>query len=143
LWFDIGREFTEVWHHGSQIRDAVGAGAFADAAWLRAVLRIAMHALPHAYRDVSGRPGLSIAIRVTGRASDTWLLQYRAGGWEIDDGDSGEPDATVTLSDEVAWRLLFNALSPDQARAQARVEGDPALALPLFEARAALVTPRT
>ena len=24
---DIGREFTEVWHHGAQIRDAVGAGA--------------------------------------------------------------------------------------------------------------------
>src|SRR5262245_1551950 len=29
-WLDIGREFTEVWHHGAQIRDAVGAGPFAD-----------------------------------------------------------------------------------------------------------------
>ncbi len=27
-WLDIGREFTEVWHHGSQIREAVGAGPF-------------------------------------------------------------------------------------------------------------------
>jgi uncharacterized protein (TIGR03083 family) len=24
-WLDIGREFTEIWHHGSQIREAVGA----------------------------------------------------------------------------------------------------------------------
>src|SRR5216683_2331872 len=46
-WLDIGREFTEVWHHGSQIRDAVGAGPFSDARWLRAVLQIAMHVLPH------------------------------------------------------------------------------------------------
>src|SRR5262249_15968254 len=29
-WLDIGREFTEVWHHGSQIRDALGAGPFPD-----------------------------------------------------------------------------------------------------------------
>jgi len=28
-WLDIGREFTEVWHHGSQIRDAV-ISYFAD-----------------------------------------------------------------------------------------------------------------
>lgn len=64
-WLDVGREFTEVWHHGSQIREAVGAGPFPDAGWLRSVLEIAMHAVPEAYREVPGRPGLSMAIRIT------------------------------------------------------------------------------
>jgi uncharacterized protein (TIGR03083 family) len=138
-WLDIGREFTEVWHHGSQIRDAVGAGPFSDARWLRAVLQIAMHALPHAYRGVVGRPGLSVAIHVTGGAFGRWTLQYRDGGWDVDEGDPIEPATTVTMTDEVAWRLLFNALSLPQAQSLVRAAGDAALALPLLRARSVIV----
>jgi uncharacterized protein (TIGR03083 family) len=138
-WLDIGREFTEVWHHGSQIRDAVGAGPFSDARWLRAVLEIAMHALPAAYREVPGRPGLSVAIHVTGAAPGTWTLQHRDGRWDVDEGDASEPTATVTMSDEVAWRLLFNALSLTQAQSLIRVAGDAALARPLLGARSVIV----
>ena len=141
-WLDIGREFTEVWHHGSQIRDAVGAGPFSDPAWLRAVLQIAMHALPHAYRGVPAAPGASMAIRVTGRAPGTWTLRSRDSGWDIDEGDAIDPMTIVTLSDEVAWRVLFNALAPDDARAQVRVEGDPALALRFLRTRALVVQAR-
>jgi uncharacterized protein (TIGR03083 family) len=138
-WLDIGREFTEVWHHGSQIRDAVGAGPFSDARWLRAVLQIAMHALPEAYRDVPGRPGLSVAIAITGGASGTWSLQYRNGGWDAGEGGPIEPTTTATMSDEVAWRLFFNALALPQAQSLVRVTGDAALALPLLRARSVIV----
>ena len=139
LWLDIGREFTEVWHHGSQIRDAVGAGPFADARWLLAVLQIAMHAVPEAYRDVPGRPSLSIAIHVTGRASGTWTLHYGDGQWDVDEGDAIEPAATATMPDEVAWRLFFNALSMNQARSLVSVTGDDALAGPLLRTRSVIV----
>ena len=37
-WFDIGREFTEVWHHQAQIRMAVGADGLPDPRFLAAVL---------------------------------------------------------------------------------------------------------
>jgi len=138
-WLDIGREFTEVWHHGSQIRDAVGAGPFSDARWLRAVLQIALRALPHAYRDVPGHPGLSVVIHITGGASGTWTLQYRDHGWDVDEGDLIEPTTTATMSDEVAWRLFFNALSLPQAQSLVRVAGDAALALPLLHTRSVMV----
>ena len=138
-WLDIGREFTEVWHHGSQIREAVGAGPFSDAGWLRAVLQIALHALPHAYRDVPGRPGLSVAIHITGSVSGTWALRHRDRGWDIDEGDLIEPTMTATMSDEVAWRLFFNALSLPQAQSLVHLAGDTALALPLLRARSVIV----
>jgi uncharacterized protein (TIGR03083 family) len=139
-WLDTGREFTEVWHHGSQIRDAVGAGPFSDARWLRAVLQIALHALPDAYRDMPGRPGLSIAIQITGAASGRWTLQYRDdGGWDVDEGDLIEPTTTATMADEVAWRLFFNALSLPEAQSVVHLAGDAALALPLLRARAVIV----
>src|SRR3954447_22408603 len=41
-WFDLGREFTEHWHHQAQVRDAVGAAPLRDPAWLHAVLLIAL-----------------------------------------------------------------------------------------------------
>jgi uncharacterized protein (TIGR03083 family) len=138
-WLDIGREFTEVWHHGSQIRDAVGAGPLSDARWLRAVLEIAMHAVPEAYRDVPARPGVSIAIHVTGRASGTWTLNHRDGRWDVDQGDAVAPAATATMSDEVAWRLFFNALSVEQARSLVSVAGDAALGHPLLRTRSVIV----
>jgi uncharacterized protein (TIGR03083 family) len=138
-WLDIGREFTEVWHHGSQIRDAVAAGPFSDARWLRAVLEIAMHVLPEAYRDVPGRRGLSIAIQITGAASGTWTLHFRDSGWDVDEGNPIEPTTTATMSDEAAWRLFFNALPRTQAQSLVRVAGDPELARPLFAARSVIV----
>jgi hypothetical protein len=138
-WLDVGREFTEVWHHGSQIRDAVGAGPFPDAGWLRSVLEIAMHAVPETYREVPGRPGLSMAIRITGRAHGTWALHHRDGRWDIDEGDAVDPAATATMADEVAWRLLFNALPVSQALSLVSVRGDGALARPLLRARSVIV----
>jgi uncharacterized protein (TIGR03083 family) len=138
-WLDTGREFTEVWHHGSQIREAVGAGPFSDARWLRAALQIALHALPFAYRDVPGRSGVSVAITITGGASGTWTLQHRDSGWDVDEGGLTEATTAVTMSDETAWRLFFNALTLPQALSLVRMTGDAALALPLLRARSVIV----
>jgi uncharacterized protein (TIGR03083 family) len=141
LWLDIGREFTEAWHHGSQIREAVGAGPFTDARWLRAVLEIALHALPHAYRGVPGREGAAIAIAITGRSPGTWTLHYRGGAWDIDEGQLVAPVATATMSDEVAWRLFFNALSVQEAESQIRLDGDTTFTRALLHARSVVVGP--
>jgi uncharacterized protein (TIGR03083 family) len=138
-WLDIGREFTEVWHHGAQIRDAVGAGPFSNPEWLRAVLRIAMHVLPHAYRGLTAPQGTSITVRVTGPASGAWTLRRDQERWLADERDAADASATLTIADEAAWRLFFNALAGADSAAVVRVEGDPALARPLLQARAVIV----
>jgi uncharacterized protein (TIGR03083 family) len=142
LWFDIGREFTEVWHHGAQIREAVGAGPYSDPRWLRAVLEIALRALPHAYRDVPGHAGVSVAIAITGRVPGAWTLTYGSGAWELEEGrpaSSAAPAATATMTDETAWRLFFNAIPVHDAQSLVHVNGDAALALPLLRARSVIV----
>ena len=138
-WLDIAREFTEVWHHGAQIRDAIGAGPFSDPQWLRAVLQIAMHAMPHAYRSVAAPSGATIAIRTSGPASCEWTLTRHSGAWIVDEGAGATPTAIVTMTDETAWRLFFNALSPSEIDARVRVEGDPALAGPVLRTRSVIV----
>src|SRR5258705_101396 len=140
-WLDIGREFAEVWHHGSQIREAVGAGPFRHPSWLGDVLRISMHALPHAWRGVQP-PGedASVVIEVTGRAPGTWTLRRAGHAWDIDEGGSATPAATIAMSDETAWRLLFNALSRDAAAASIALGGNIDLARPILDLAKQMLT---
>jgi uncharacterized protein (TIGR03083 family) len=138
-WLDIGREFTEVWHHGAQIRDAVGAAPFSETRWLHDVLALAMHAIPHAYRHVRPEADQSLVVAIQGGSGGSWTLRARASGWEMDEGSQLDPSARVTMSDEVAWRLFFNALPLSAAPSVIRVEGDRALAAPLLHVRSVIV----
>ncbi|HST58861.1 MAG TPA: maleylpyruvate isomerase N-terminal domain-containing protein, partial [Longimicrobium sp.] len=41
-WMDVGREYTERWHHQQQIRDAVGQPGLTGARWMRPVLELSL-----------------------------------------------------------------------------------------------------
>ena len=138
-WFDIGREFTELWHHQEQIRLAVGATSLTDPRFLHAVLEIAVRGLPHAYRNVGGAEGDAITIDATGPAGGQWTLQYSSSGWKILAGTPPTPTTRVWMLDDNAWRLLFNALKGDAARAAVQIEGRADLAEPLIAARSVIV----
>jgi hypothetical protein len=60
-------------------------------------------------------------------------------GWEMKEGGRVDADAKVTMSDDVAWRLFFNALPQSSAASVIRIEGDDALAAPLLRVRSVVV----
>jgi uncharacterized protein (TIGR03083 family) len=138
-WFDIGREFTELWHHQAQVRLAVGALSLAAPRYLRAMLEIALRGLPHAFRHLETEQGSAVVIAVHGPAGGMWTLVREANRWVLLTGCPGKANASVRVSDENAWRLLFNALTPSQALAAIEIEGDATLTRPLFSARSVIV----
>jgi hypothetical protein len=153
-WFDIGRDYTERWHHQMQIRDAVGAPGLLEARWLLPLLDLSMRALPRAYARVATGGDVSVTLRVGSVASDpeaAWTLRRLTAahtpdadpqgqpGWQLWRGALPDATTTVRLDAETAWRLLYNAMPAADARQRAVVEGDPALADPLFAARAVMV----
>ena len=138
-WFDIGREFTELWHHQAQVRDAVGAPVSPRPEWLHAVLLIALRGLPHAYRDVPAAAGQRLTIQVTGAAGGVWTLRRDEARFRLWSGEEAGEAARVTLSDDTAWRVLFNALPRGRAEAIVTRSGDPALSAPLLRARSVIV----
>ena len=144
-WFDVAREYTEHWHHQAQIRDAVGAPGLLSRRWLHPLLDASVRALPHAYRhvgDIGAPEGGAVVLDVTGEAGDTWTLLRRAAGWELFQGESsvaGPALCRLTLSGDTAWRLLYNALSPEEAGKRVEVTGDRALAGPLLRTRSVMV----
>ena len=137
-WFDIGREFTELWHHQQQIRLAVDAPSLDDARYLRAVLEIAMRGLPHAFREAPAAAGQTVVVDVTGTAGSQWTLLRDDERWILRAGASGEPTTVIRLDDDTAWRVLFNALSADDPQ-QVEISGDRSLAALFLRARSVIV----
>lgn len=137
-WFDVGREFTELWHHQQQIRMAVGVSSIPDPRFLHAVLEIAVRGLPHAFRNCDAADGDTITMEVTGAAGGEWTL-VREAGWQVMAGAPPAPTTRVRISDDGAWRLLFNALKNDEARGVVRVDGRAELAGPFLAARSVVV----
>ena len=139
-WFDIGREFTELWHHQMQIRLAVGAPPLDDPRYLKAVLDISMRALPHSYRDIEAPAGATLVLEVSGPAGGVWTLSREDHQWTLWRGRMDQvPSAHVELSDDSAWRLLYNALTPTDAASAIRIEGDSELTDPLVRVRSIVI----
>jgi len=137
-WFDIGREFTELWHHQMQVRMAVGAAPLDDPRYLKAVLDLSVRALPHAYRDVAAGDGTTIVVHVDGASGGTWTLMRDGDRWTLATGHADRTDAKIAMSDDQAWRLLYNAL-PAAESAQIVIEGRGDLAAPFLRARSIVI----
>lgn len=138
-WFDIGREYTERWHHQMQIRDAVGAPLLLERRWLRPLLDLSVRALPRAYESVAADQGTAIVFEVTGTDRDSWSLIRNEGGWNVFRGAAPDPAAAVRADPDTSWRLLYNALPPEAAAKRIAIEGDAALAAPLLSTRSVMV----
>jgi uncharacterized protein (TIGR03083 family) len=135
-WFDIGREYTERWLHQQQIREAVGAPPLSARKWLHPALDIFIRALPFTYTEVSSPAGQSVRIDIQGEAGGVWTLVRAADGWHLFTGSDGSPSATVSLSQDAAWKLFSKGLTPDQARRSINIDGDLRLGQPMLGALA-------
>jgi len=138
-WFDIGREFTELWHHQEQIRMAVGADGLADPQYLHAVIDIAMRGLPHAFRDVPAETGDTVSIDISGASGGRWTLQRDQDRWSLWCGAAPSATARIQMDDRSAWKLLFNALSKSDAERTVRIEGKIDLGQALLRARSIVI----
>ena len=138
-WMDVGREYTERWHHQMQIRDAVGAPGLLDERWLRPLLDLSVRALPRTCAGVEAAVGTAVAFEVDGDGDLAWSVVREEDGWRVYRGAAADAAARVRVDADAAWKLLFNALPADQARARVSVAGDPRLAEPLLAARSVMV----
>jgi uncharacterized protein (TIGR03083 family) len=138
-WFDIGREFTELWHHQRQIRIAVGADDLDDPRYLGAVIDVALRGLPHAFRDVPAEAGQTVAIDITGASGGQWALCGDGERWALFRGGAQPITARIRLSDEAAWKLLFNGLSVNEAGRVVIVDGPAQFGRAFLRARSVIV----
>ena len=129
-WFDTARELTERWHHQQQIRDAIGRPPLYDLQYFKPVIDTFLRALPYAYRNAAASDGtrITFAVRDVTRCS----IVKDSGKWTLDCSSNGNSTTTVGMTGDTAWRLFTKGLGRDEARRRSEIEGNAALAEPLF-----------
>jgi uncharacterized protein (TIGR03083 family) len=142
-WMDIGREYTERWHHQMQIRDAVGAPLLLEPRWTTPMLEISVRALPYAYAEVEATAGTCVTVEITsdlpGASEIHYTIARARDRWTLHRGSAPGAAATVRLDVDTAWRLFFNALSRNDAAARVTRRGEDHLTGPILAARAVMV----
>jgi uncharacterized protein (TIGR03083 family) len=138
-WMDIGRDYTERWHHQAQIRDATGRPRLLSPQWAEPLLEFSVRTLPHAYAGVKARTSTVVTLRVEGDTPGSWSLIRADDRWDIFRGAPEHSDALVRCDTDDAWRLFYNALPPAAVTERIRVEGDAALAQHLLRARSVIL----
>jgi uncharacterized protein (TIGR03083 family) len=138
-WTDVGREFTERWHHQMHIRDAVGAPGLKSRRWIEPILRLSVLALRRSYARVAAEPGTTVVLRVSGSWRHEWSMVRGPHGWDLLDGAGARPDAAVSMDAQSAWRSFFDFCSVAETRARTDVQGDVALAEPILRARSVMI----
>jgi uncharacterized protein (TIGR03083 family) len=138
-WMDTGREYTERWHHQMQIRNAVGAEGLFERRWLHPVLELSVRAFRRTYDGVPAAEGTAVVFEVVGDEDYVWSVIRDAGGWTVMRGRSPHAAASLRADPDTAWKLLYNALSPDAARERVVITGDRSLAEPMLGARSVMV----
>jgi hypothetical protein len=86
-----------------------------------------MHALPHTLRDIARPAGTCLRVTITGRAGGEWLAVREADRWALGMDPARPADASVTLDQDTAWRVVTKGLTPAGAQGLATIEGDPEL----------------
>ena len=91
------------------------------------------------YSGLPAADGLALTLHVDGAAGGDWTLAGETGRWILHAGEPAVASTRVRMTDDVAWRLLFNALPERDARSAVAVEGRVNLAEPLLNARSIVI----
>ncbi|WP_157472704.1 hypothetical protein [Frankia sp. EAN1pec] len=137
VWLGIGRDFTEHWVHGRQIRAAVGAPGLDDDYYLGTVLRVFIWGLTYHYRSKTG-PDIDLVIEFTGETAGVWTLQRRSESWDLTESRVSAASTLVRMPATVAWRLFTGALSDRELKLIERT-GDLDFADHLLAARSIII----
>jgi uncharacterized protein (TIGR03083 family) len=123
-WFDIGREYTEHWHHQQQIRDAAEKSLLLERKWFHPLADICMRALPHHYANVTATDGATVSFAIGAGEGGEWSLVRESNRWQLLQGVTPDATSTVATDADTAWRIFFKGLRREEALARVTIRGD-------------------
>jgi uncharacterized protein (TIGR03083 family) len=133
VWLDVAREYTERWVHQQHVRDAVGRPGLKEPLWFAPVLETFVYALPRAFEDIETAADASVRLVISGDAGGRWVARKSGDAWTLAEDDDFVATASVTMDQEIAWRLFTKGIAKDDAMRASRIEGTPELGARVFE----------
>lgn len=134
-WFDIAREYTEVWHHQMQIRLALDKPLLLDPKFTEPLYDTFMRGLPFLYKDFAEyEAGYKINICITGTLNRWWTLEKQGDSWVLINGLFELINTSVELSDDIAWQIFTNTdREKEKYKSIIKIRGEEKIGLRLLE----------
>lgn len=127
-WFHIAREYTEKFLHQQQIRDAVGIPGLMTKELFLPFIDIMMYGMLPTYKEVAAENGTYIRIVISSEIGGCWNLCKENDNWCFIKDPLKQPDATLEIEPDDAWKLFSKGMSPLEALPKVKISGDIALA---------------
>lgn len=124
VWLDIAREYTEVWTHLAQIREATGRNLVDAPRFFSPVVWTFAHGIPHALRGDHRPPGTVLRIIVYGDVGGEWCVGREGDRWRILPTTPADVNASVAVDAVVLWRLATKGIDPSAVRPLMDINGD-------------------
>lgn len=134
-WFDIAREYTEIWHHHMQIRIAVNKPLLMDIRYIESLYDTFMLALPHHYRDMTDySEGELLKVIISGNLNKSWMIMKEKAGWILTENNKIEVNNTVHISADDAWMIFTNTdRNKEKYRSKITITGDKKLGVSILD----------
>jgi uncharacterized protein (TIGR03083 family) len=134
----LARELTEFWMHHQHICEGAGIESLKTRRYLHPVLTAFVHALPRTYEGVEASNNTTVCFAVTGEAADRWYLIREKDAWNLYADTRLPPAATVTMSDDTAWRMFTKGIDLAELKQRTQLEGNKMLGAVLLNTVAIL-----
>lgn len=132
-WMHLAREYSEKWHHQQQIRDAIGKDGIMNREFFYPAMATFFFALPHTFKRVEAPEGTVVHAHITGDAGGDWYLQKKSESWQFAKSTADEISASVTIPQEVSWKLFSKSLRPAEVISKITITGDQKLGKKVLE----------
>lgn len=123
-WFHIAREYTEVFVHQQQIRDAVGDNGLLNSELYHPFLDVFMKALPYTYRDTIAAENTLVKVTVKGKGQGDWFLKKTNSDWKMVQDEDSNIAAEATIDGNVAWKLFSRSVRKEDIKGSYEIKGD-------------------
>ncbi len=134
-WLDIGRDYTEKWHHTQQIFEAVNKPTTIMVPHLAyPCFSIFMRALPFTLAATEVVIGTVVCVVIEGECGGVWYVQRHQRSWQFT--ETQPATTTVRIHQDTFWKLVTKRRTAEQLRSQfgqVQIDGDKALGSRVLE----------
>ncbi|MBK8851769.1 MAG: maleylpyruvate isomerase N-terminal domain-containing protein [Saprospiraceae bacterium] len=127
-WFHIAREYTEMFLHQQQIRDAVGKQGIMTKELFYPFVDTFMFAFPHTFSNIPAENGTTVSIEVSTDIGGIWNIVRTDKGWKLDKNKNVDTHAKVIIDPETFWKLFSKSWKPEQVMDKVKISGNTNLA---------------
>ncbi len=132
-WFDIAREYTELWHHQMQIREVFNDYKILEDYYFHDVINTFFMALPYHFKKLKVDNDYKICIKIIDMKNGNWILNKSKNLFTVINQPMNNNINIVEIEKSISWKIFTKAISHTKAKSLINYRGDESICLHILK----------